>query len=312
MSWFSSSQPLNKETRKRTRQPITAAEIKRVLELGERWEAPYPQRYLGMGSILELECPFIMLEKIYQYWAPQPRVFDYYSCSYLDQGTLKGDLLQQFLFKAGVTYCNTTTSDKFVERPVILEDYGLKGRIDGILDFNKVKAFGSTKGPQEVPEDAKDRWVIMEAKETGDRNYSKWIFPEDLPEKYRCQASLYAHTLPQYEDKLVSFEDEVMFLIMNRESPRSIKTIFYKPEKDLVDRALKVSSEFWEHIRSRTKPEVTDKQLDPQRPEKEQLEFIKELPKDWDKFISNSIELHSNRNWVPASGLSQPKQKELF
>ena len=181
MSWFtSSSAPLGEEPRKKTRQPITAAEFKRVLETTDRIEAPYPQRYLGMGSIIDLEDKAVMLQKVLEYWEPAARIFDYYSCSYLDQGTLKGDLLQDFLFKAGVTYCNTTGATKFKESQVILEEHGLKGYMDGVLDFHKMKALGHSKGPQPLKEDQETKWVIMEAKETGDRNYSSWGFPEDL------------------------------------------------------------------------------------------------------------------------------------
>jgi len=226
-------------------------------------------------------------EEIINYWACPDTIDPYPKSSYMKQSSVKHKILQDFFHRAGVTFCE---DDEHREHKIVCEDYGIAGKIDLIVNFNKLKALGAKTQKEYKPEE-KIRWIIGEIKETGSNNYKKWKVASDLSEEYRSQGSIYSY----YMDKkgLISFEEEIMYILLCRDDPNKFKTIFYKPDMALVNAAFQTADTFWEHIRNRTVPGKP-------------IQGFKD-------FTEECIETQKDRKWNHLSGVKKvPEQMELF
>jgi hypothetical protein len=247
-SWFVPQNKKPEKKKKKKRPPVSAAEIKRLLDLENDLRERYPINRLSMGSVIELEKPEVFNSKLREFWLCPQEEACYSSEYYFTLGTYSGEEIQKRLHKIGVTFCD---SEEFEEYKIVDKELGLAGKVDLILKLNAVKALGSVKR-KEYEEEENPSLLVAEIKQTGSRNYSLWHTYEELPLKYRVQLSLYLYYLKK---RGIIDSNNGIFILQNRDNPRDIRVIPYEKEQELVDRAKKVCDSFWTHIRNRTFPE---------------------------------------------------------
>ena len=212
-------------------------------------ENRYPTRNVGMGWAIELEKPEEMVQKLIEFWQPTTQVIDYNFGFYIGIGNVLGPNLQNRLYRAGVTYMQGCGPDH-KEYKITDPERGIAGRVDCILDMVKMKAWGA-KTQKEI-KDVPPEFKPFEIKSTSSNNYRSWEDTNKLPLKYRCQLSMYIKYL-NYLD--ICKGNDGGFIIMSRDTPHSMKVLWYELEEDLIERAYKVTSEFWGYIQDRKFPD---------------------------------------------------------
>lgn len=224
-----------------------------------------------------------MRDHIINYWSPPVEFHTYQRMSFTKQGSLKHDIIQEIMHRAGLTYCK---AEEFKEYYIKDADSGMAGKVDFILDFDKIKAVGHSKGKQKYVTPKGVKWICSDIKETGTRRYDEWIIADLMPEEYKSQISLYSHFLNKAG--ILPFDRETMFWVLCRDDPNKYKTLFYKPELKHVSNALETASLFWEHIQNRTLPG-------------------EQVP-GWEGFIEETIEEQEGRKWNLLSGIHVTEQ----
>jgi hypothetical protein len=252
--------------------------IERCLNLKNPVEKKWDMNNLYVGSIGELYKPEAMYDTILKFWDAGSEELTYSSEVYMGSGRISGERIATRLHNAGLT---ESDADKYKERKVFSEEYGWSGRIDLILDVNKIMYYGKKTLPAKKPTE-KD-FKVFEVKETGSQNYTKWNEFHHLPIKYRTQLTIYLYETKKHG---VIDSDEGYFLILSRDNPKSFRVLDYKLEQNLLDEAKKNADIFWEHIRNKSVPDG-----------------FKPISAE---FIDESLEKGriSGRNWNPLSGLS--------
>lgn len=274
-----------KSTGKRFSSPVPTTCMARLLEDTDLTEEGYPKNNLYCSNIGDPE--WSLSENILAFWRPTHRKKNIFSQIYMEQSTVKHQIIQDFWFDTGVLhprhtgilkYSSGEEVEVFEEIKAYLPDYGLKGKIDLILpDEEYLKALGAKKPPalDELPE--RKGWRVGDIKECSEHVYK--TIQDHLPEKYRTQVSIYHHwaVLEGIQEE----GDPAFFYYMNRNNPRQFKWVSYTPEPELVQRAFKKADIFWEHIRNKTHPEIDD----------------------FEDYCLKSIEMQPSRKWNPLSGI---------
>lgn len=207
-----------------------------------------------MGSILDVEDPEQLRARLIEFWQPKEVHMSLNHEWYTKIGSALGDSYARRLHDIeGMTYCQ---EDDHVEYYINDTSRGIAGKVDVILDFNKIQALG-IKTPKElkegeVKEVLEPLWVPNECKSTGSNRYKMWQTFSDLPDNYQNQLSLYCYYL--FEDGIIK-KKEGFFTLICRDDLR-IKALWGEYRKDLVDRSFKCARLFWEHIQQRDFPEV--------------------------------------------------------
>lgn len=220
-----------------TRQPVTAAEISRILERYPRTGEPYPQNTIYPSSLYETPIADFVLG----YYSPQVGVSDWKRDMYTSHGHAAERVIQERLFRAGVLDC---PHECFQETSVWCPILKVKGRVDGIILKQPLKWEGSVK-QKSTPFDGDeiDR-VILEIKETSSYGYGLIKTPSDLPVKFQWAQAIYQHILGI---------PETCFLYVNRDS-MDLKTMFYKASPETTQAAIDKIRKIWYHIENQTIP----------------------------------------------------------
>ena len=244
---------------KRKRPPISGAEIKRLANLNNKVREAYPMKRLGMGDVILLEDDEYMYNKMFDYFNPRDSEINYKSDFYFTAGDVGGYLLQNRLFRAGITFCDPEENN---HKEYKIEDHerGIAGRPDLIMDYDRLKLFGKNtpltgeeleKAIKALPEEI--QWEVFEIKQAAVAWYKNWTECERLPEKYRCQLSLYIYYL--LERGIIKSE-RGFFIILTRDSPENVRILEFPFDENLVKRAFAIADTFWQRVRNKDFPDV--------------------------------------------------------
>lgn len=217
---------------KKTRCPITAARLERVLDMAEILEDPQPD-CVRVSSLFKLNPR----EFILNYWRPKAPLLAWGKHFYTAIGTLIHSLIQTRLFEAGVLYCPGCS--EFSETVVYNEEYHIRGHIDGLISPERLEALD--KGLP-LPE-----WTTkyhFEIKTVSSDKFKFWKTDRDLPEDYRCSATAYQRLLGT---------DATCFLLVCRDD-RAMRTLLYHGEDHYWNESIRKAKLIWKHVKNHTLP----------------------------------------------------------
>lgn len=276
--------PKKKSTGTRFSSPLPTTCMTRILDEVEIFEDNYPKNNLYCSNIGDPDWD--LGTEILAFWRPSQRKKDLFGQMYMEQSSLKHQLIQNHWHETGLmhplhTKENEEGEKEFKEVKAYIPEYGLKGKIDLILpNPSFLKELGAKTAPEKRPE--QKGWTVGDIKECSSHVYK--TIHEHIPPKYRTQVSLYHYWA--VDQGIMDQEDECFFYYLNRDNPRTYKWVPYKSEEDLVTKAFHRANKFWEHIRNRTHPEI----------------------KDFEKHCEESIELQPDRRWNPLSGIESKEE----
>jgi len=256
------------------RQPLPATVLERCCDLAIIPRPTKIQKYLYVSQLYKLAEPKEMKDALISYWMPSDSSINYRGALFTSMGKLIEDIYVKQLINAELAKCtDDTCTDPEDQHSLRLEELGISGRLDAIVDFNKIKKLGAKTPKKDKEEDEKSHWVLNEVKTTGSEKYKFWNEFEKLPEDYLTQFSFYVKYA--YQQGLIDTA-EGFFTIISRDN-FDHRTLWGEPRTDLLDIALKNAEKFWENVRNRTIP-------------------FSDIKTDW---VERQIESQPNRDWHP-------------
>lgn len=256
------------------RQPLPAAVLERCCNLNSIPRPARPQKHLYVSQLYKLAEPKAMREALISYWLPVEGTIDYRGALFTSMGKLIEDIYVKQLIAADVAKCtDLECTDPEGQHSLRLEELGISGRLDAIVDFNKIKKLGAKTPKKDAEEVEESYWVLNEVKTTGVEKYKFWNEFEKLPEDYLTQFSFYVKYA--YQQKLID-KAEGFFTIISRDN-FDHRTLWGEPREDLLNIALKNAERFWENVRKRIIP---DSEVNP----------------DW---VQHQIDSQPDRDWHP-------------
>ena len=226
----------------------------------------YPKKGLYCSTI-GCDKYYSLKEELLDFWAPQETKREYHSDIYMNQSSVKHEIVQDHWHSTGILHPKHTNDEgNFKEIRCEFPEYGLSGKIDLILpDPEFINNFR-----KDAKENERKYWLATDIKETDTEQY--WGIGSRLSQKYRTQLSLYIKW--SYEN-LDAHETEGAFLYLDRDKPRKYKLIGYTKEEKLIQLAFDRSKDFWYHVNERKIPDFDGAS----------------------EFISQQIELQKDRKW---------------
>lgn len=270
-NWFQASMGAVK-TPQRKKQPVPATVLMRNLDICLKHRPEKPQKYLYVSQLNDLTTPEGMKNALISYWLPAPSTMDYKHELYTEIGNLIEDVYVRRLMEAGVAKCTDPNCEKPREQHSLqVDDLGVRGRIDALLDVDKVNYLGAKTPPKSKLKTSK--YVINEVKTTGAEKYKYWKAYELLPDNYLTQFSFYV-----YYAKELGLTDvaEGFFTIISRDN-LDHKTLWGEPVPHLIEQIKINCGRFWEFVRKREIPYC-------------------DISSDW---VYQQIESQPDRDWHP-------------
>jgi len=226
---------LPKFAHKRTLAPVTAAEIKRLLEKAKTPGTPYLKERLWLSSIAYTNPTDFVLN----YHKPAPFSMAWTGDLHTKCGDVIHDYIQQALHKMGVLF--PQYSGKYEEVRIENKEFRISGRIDGLLAKEATKALGAKVG-KEVPDTSE--LIHLEIKSISADLYKEIRTSADIKYAYRVQAAC--------TQKIID-KPGTLFLFVNK-SDMTLKTIWYEGEDYIWEQTKELSRTIFTAIENNTLP----------------------------------------------------------
>jgi hypothetical protein len=225
---------------------IKGTYIERCLNIDNEYQERWPNNNLQIRNLADLSDPKGMFEAIVSFWFPSKEEMTYKSEFYLTGGSISGDRVARRFHKARLTNC---LEEEYKEYKIYNEEFGWAGKVDLILDVNKLMYFGQKTVKGDPPKEP--LWRVFEVKETDSERHKEWADINKIPLKYLGQLNTYIYELVS---KDIVKETLGHFLILDRSNPKAFRVVDYPYNSEMLDSFKYNAEKFWNHIRNKTVP----------------------------------------------------------